>query len=1723
MQIALLLALVVFMTSSLVSSQCPNEEDELLPCRCSSRGGEIQLWCSHSDLANVLQAMKVASKLITQPIDEMILENNRLPSLPGQAFGTLKILRLMLRNNNLERVATNWLSGLETSLLELFLVESDLKSIPEDSLLTLPRLEAITILGGAINRVPTMSGLGRVRYIQIQAPIVERIPPSNFFGLPFLEQIHIINSPKLKVLDNDFLHDLPRLTMLNLTNCGINAIQPRALNRLPQLSEIILSYNDFTDATQVGLAIRDLQSLTIVRLDHNRIDRLLEATFVDIPSLKDLYINDNLIVEVRRGAFHRLPALRSLDLSNNRLRNLDPEPLLPVGSNSVEEVLLAHNDMEHPNQIRIIFSAFPNLRYLDLSYNRFQDIVSGTLRGHHKLEMLHLEHNNLIRVGREVFSNMPSLRELRLANNSLSNFLEFPLWNLPSLKGLDISRNKIQKLDRRILASLPSLRRLDLSGNIINTIDPMTFIGNLALEYVNISFNDIDMIYPHTFTTTQNLYELDVSHNRVSQVPVLPKAVEYLYASKNQIDNLPSPSSPDLQLPMLKLLDISENGIHRIPPSSMSGLASLRWLRIGRNNLVHVDSNSFNGLNNLQALDLHNNRILSIHDEALNPLPQLVELSLKGNRLESIPHELLKRNALLKRLDVSRNQMTDINFSALSNNTDLQELYASHNSLSEFPNTLSSLPKLKTLDLGNNRLTQLQSKSIASMPSLTELYLPQNRIKRIAENTFYKLAKLEILDLENNELEDLATHSVKSLPNLLAVSFARNKLSSIPSSALSNLPSLQSLELQENSLQELASDAFTSCPNLLMVNMSANQLNSLDQCGLHSMRNLEILDLSHNKISTFDTDSMHAMDSLVMLKLDNNKLCNIEGRPFDRMSHLRMVSLRDNKMTTLPEQPFVKLRNNIATLDIEGNPLKCSCSILWLQSWLAENREGSNGPRCADGTLLKEFRLSRKNCEETQEREVVPGCEASYRNKAPVSDNTTSSPPTTNSHTNPNKDSHAGINATQPEQSQHVIKHQRKPKQKPKPKPYQFTTRRPTRPPKPLPEETDYFQGYVDLHDNDQQDQHSPEAGMEQGGYSDQEYDTDGPSHEDISVESDSMEDPKFPDESEETYKDSYIQNLPQLMDKNVSSIPPSVLSHYVPGDTPTLYAGTRNKSSTAQQTSTSPRPLTTKPPSSFSFFGVPIPPISGVSFNNFWGTKNRDQNGRGRKVHGGKFNTPPPERPDPSNEGGFIPMLPGSGGFKPMLSPGVTSQGGGPISYQSFESGEETDTKHSYSAETGEYYESSTRTPPRHATISKVSFSTNHSSSSIKPGRGPNNKPSSFSHSEEVVYIENSTQIPKRPLNVGGSLFDNDRGPLNGGGSSFERDRPIKGGGNKYDSESGPPNGGGGSKYNSERGPPNGGGGSKYDSERGPPNGGGGSKYDSERGPIYGGGSHYENDRGPLNGGGNQFDNFDGDSRPLNGGSNPFESDRGSGEYAGSGETPSSSVEVPYVATTIRSTTTVAVTETPRVVNKGGTGGGEPPKQRPSPLTGFLAPGGQLPPYVPTGTGRPIITKVSPSTLTGGAQPGPGPVDDLQGFQSTLRLAKSPSQPQLQYYRPQTSSSQDLTSTPSPNTTITTTQETKTTTSTTTELTTIKSTTERPWTTTTEKLKPVRRITTTSLPLKKNSSMSWYFNNYNNTDMEPYVFAFPNTKPKNSLGFQIRVSWELIIVQLGVMVMFAL
>lgn len=124
--------------------------------------------------------------------------------------------------------------------------------------------------------------------------------PNNFQGLPFLEQLHITSAPKIRTLNEDFVHDLPKLSVLNFTSSGLTYVHSRAFQRLPALMELSFTGNKFTDARLVGMAIRDMPNLATVRLDRNNIIRLEEGSFVDMPSLRNLYLNDNKITHIHR-------------------------------------------------------------------------------------------------------------------------------------------------------------------------------------------------------------------------------------------------------------------------------------------------------------------------------------------------------------------------------------------------------------------------------------------------------------------------------------------------------------------------------------------------------------------------------------------------------------------------------------------------------------------------------------------------------------------------------------------------------------------------------------------------------------------------------------------------------------------------------------------------------------------------------------------------------------------------------------------------------------------------------------------------------------------------------------------------------------------------------------------------------------------------------------------------------------------------------------------------------------------------------------------------------------------------------------------------------------------------------------------------------------------------------------------------------------------------------
>ncbi|XP_021182892.3 protein artichoke [Helicoverpa armigera] len=962
------LLLLTFSYATGQSSICPVPES-ILPCICTNRHEDIQIWCTHSDLPQVLKGVQKVGELIRKPIDELIIENNYLPSLPGKIFQNVKIMRLMLRHNGLERLSGAWLETQELNLVEIFIVENDLRSLPAESLMKLQNLQALTIQSQNLKRIPTFSGLQKLRYINIQSESLNAVNENTFENLPNLEKLFIQGSVNLRIVKENAFYNLPKLRRLEITNCGINLIHMRALSLLPSLREISLSNNKIADATMVGRAVRDLPMLSHLNLNHNMIDKLSEGGFVDQPMLENLFLSHNNINIIHHGAFHRVPKLRVVDLNYNRISQIHPESFLQQSGSGVEELTLIGNQIMHISEFRALLDALPRLKFLDLSQNLLQEIPRGALRGHPSLERLHLNKNNIKFIQADAFVAMPALRELHLSNNSLNDMNEGPYWNLPALKGLDLSYNFFTRSQPKLLYNLPSLRRINFSYNQLAIIDPITFMESPLLEYVNVSGNSLVSIHPATFRNLANLYELDASSNRLIEfVPGLPRGLEQLYLQQNQITSLPMPPSPDLDLPSLRTLDISSNGIQKIPHGSLKTLHNLRRFYMKRNGLRQIEMTTFSDLDRLEILDLSYNQIMAVHPKSFSKLNLLKQVNLHGNTIENFDFMAIQDNSALSSLDFSKNKLKSISPNIVSRALDVETLNISSNNLYELPSTLNMMSKLKVLDASYNHIKQFDGNSINSLNTLTDFKMPNNKLVELRTGSFKDLRDLSTIDLDNNDIEVVHPRAIANLPNLVSIYLSRNHIIDLPDRVFANLPKLRIIELQGNRLQFISLRAFENMPLVQYMNLSNNQITSIDNSGLNQLTSLEVLDLSFNKLMRLTRASFQYMEWLVELNLDNNMICHISGQPFDFMPRLKVLSLRHNKLSTVLENTFSKLRNNIAILDIDGNPLVCNCHIVWLKSWLSES--SSIGPKCADGTYVKGMPFGRNDCSNTARNQV---------------------------------------------------------------------------------------------------------------------------------------------------------------------------------------------------------------------------------------------------------------------------------------------------------------------------------------------------------------------------------------------------------------------------------------------------------------------------------------------------------------------------------------------------------------------------------------------------------------------------------------------------------------------------------------------------------------------------------------------------------------------------------
>ena len=184
-------------------------------------------------------------------------------------------------------------------------------------------------------------------------------------------------------------------------------------------------------------------SISILYLDHNRLDAVPLFALYNATMLEELYLSSNRLTSVPAFAFGFSHRLTRLDLSNNRISSLDPRtfdrhPEAFAGPFLIDYLDLSSNLLVHLHPS--VFSYLVNLRLLKLQNNRIRSLSAHVWTGLYRLKYLDLSHNQLQNFSHLFFSSyLNELNQLKLSSNNISHLEPCEFLSLNSLTKLDLS------------------------------------------------------------------------------------------------------------------------------------------------------------------------------------------------------------------------------------------------------------------------------------------------------------------------------------------------------------------------------------------------------------------------------------------------------------------------------------------------------------------------------------------------------------------------------------------------------------------------------------------------------------------------------------------------------------------------------------------------------------------------------------------------------------------------------------------------------------------------------------------------------------------------------------------------------------------------------------------------------------------------------------------------------------------------------------------------------------------------------------------------------------------------------------------------------------------------------------------------------------------------------------------------------------------------------------
>jgi len=414
-------------------------------------------------------------------------------------------------------------------------------------------------------------------------------------------------------------------------------------------------------------------SFNLTNLNLEEIPELLKR-FEELKFLflgtKHLDTHLNIIVSNDTGLQNRI---RIFPIFLNQLKKL-------------ERLYLDNNQISNFNDIYL-----PNLKYLDISGNKFQNLDS--LKGLKNLEFLDIKNNNLDDITGITY--FPKLKFIDFSNNTVIKIPE----NIPDHCTMIFSNNPVNRdLKTNVITKSNKIlvRGIKESLNIINTKNKYRID---SLERIKDSFINKTKI-------------LDLTGLFLTSIPAEIKNLahlETLILDNNKITDF----SNLRHLPNLSSLSIFSNGIEKL--NNMDVIQRMKHLNLSGNNLS--DEKYLEKLINVETLNISDNKFANI------------------NILSSFNY--------IQSLDISNNYLKELHLS------DLRHLKILNIIGAEIDNAcLSNLPSLEKIKTGLNTINSIEISNLNKIQSLnlSSSYLKTIRIKRLIE--------LQDLNLYNNSISE---------------------------------------------------------------------------------------------------------------------------------------------------------------------------------------------------------------------------------------------------------------------------------------------------------------------------------------------------------------------------------------------------------------------------------------------------------------------------------------------------------------------------------------------------------------------------------------------------------------------------------------------------------------------------------------------------------------------------------------------------------------------------------------------------------------------------------------------------------------------------------------------------------------------------------------------------------------------------------------------------------